>query len=307
MTPRVLYIGGEGRSGTTLLDQVLGQLPDVAGVGELFLVWQHGIVDNDRCGCGEPFDECPVWTEVGKVAFGGWDTRAPQAAGGLRHDLVRDRFAPWLLSGRWHTRPADGAALVTTLQRLYEAIHTVTGASVIVDSSKFAGYAMALQRIPGIDLRVVQLVRDPRGVAYSWTKVVAKPEATGGEVEMDRYSPATTAARWVKTDALFRLLRRRTGTPVLTERYEDLIADPHATIERIAAFGGLDVDGALGFVDGATLDLAPTHTVAGNPSRFRTGTVPLRLDEAWREALPARDRRLVSAITAASRRSYGYR
>ena len=35
----VLYIGGYGRSGSTVLDRVLGALPDVVSVGEIRSIW----------------------------------------------------------------------------------------------------------------------------------------------------------------------------------------------------------------------------------------------------------------------------
>jgi hypothetical protein len=41
--------------------------------------------------------------------------------------------------------------------------------------------------------------------------------------------------------------------------------------------------------------------------RFTVGRVPLRHDEAWRTALPPRQRRVVSALTAPLLRAYGYR
>src|SRR4051812_48764894 len=70
--PKVLYVGGSGRSGTTLLDRMLGQVPGVWSTGELARVWDNGLRDNELCGCGEPFWECAFWREVGDAAFGGW-------------------------------------------------------------------------------------------------------------------------------------------------------------------------------------------------------------------------------------------
>ena len=71
--PQVLYVGGWGRSGSTLLSHLLGRLPEMVAVGELRYVWQAGVSGNELCGCGQPFDECPFWVAVGEEAFGGWD------------------------------------------------------------------------------------------------------------------------------------------------------------------------------------------------------------------------------------------
>jgi glycosyltransferase involved in cell wall biosynthesis len=46
--------------------------------------------------------------------------------------------------------------------------------------------------------------------------------------------------------------------------------------------------------------------VAGNPLRFRTGEIPLDLDEAWRRDMPAASRRVVAALTGPWLSRYGY-
>ena len=60
----VLLVAGSGRSGSTLLASALGQLPGAFCAGELRYLWQRGAVEDHRCGCGEPFSRCPVWTVV---------------------------------------------------------------------------------------------------------------------------------------------------------------------------------------------------------------------------------------------------
>ena len=73
-TARVLYIGGWGRSGSTLAERLLGEMPEIVGAGEVTHLWQRGLIDNELCACGTPFRDCPFWTAVGDRAFGGWDT-----------------------------------------------------------------------------------------------------------------------------------------------------------------------------------------------------------------------------------------
>src|SRR6266542_1121845 len=41
--PTVLFIGGYSRSGSTLLDLLLGQLPGFFSSGELAYIWSHGL------------------------------------------------------------------------------------------------------------------------------------------------------------------------------------------------------------------------------------------------------------------------
>jgi hypothetical protein len=187
--------------------------------------------------------------------------------------------------------------------RVYAAAASVGGADVVVDSSKHSALAYCLGYAPGLDLRVVHMVRDSRGVAYSWTKTVARPE-TDGRREMHRYAPGRAALLWNAHNAALGLLRHR-GVPVLRLRYEELLADPVAATRRVAAFAGLD-PGPLDFLDRDRVRLSPGHSVAGNPMRFATGEIPLRHDDAWRAGLRRGHRVLVGALTAPLLTAYGY-
>jgi hypothetical protein len=133
---------------------------------------------------------------------------------------------------------------------------------------------------------------------------------------MDRRTPVNSALLWNADNAAFSLLggveRHRRGPqphPVALHRlrYEDLVRDPRATVASLAAFAGLDLGPAeLDFLGDDYADLGPVHTAAGNPIRYRTGRVPLRDDDAWRLALPARERRLVSVACSPLLAAYGY-
>ncbi len=175
MTTRVLYLGGLGRSGTTLIERVLGELPGVVALGEVVHLWQRDIRDDERCGCGSRFSECPFWTNVGEKAFGGWGNVDVHRILALRELVERTRHIPLLVAAR----RGDFATLVAEYSEYYAKIYVaaaaVAGASVVIDSSKHSALAHCLRHSPDIDLRVLHVVRDPRGVAYSWTKTVARP------------------------------------------------------------------------------------------------------------------------------------
>jgi UDP-N-acetylglucosamine transferase subunit ALG13 len=308
----VLYIGGLGRSGSTLLERTLGQLDGTVCIGETVHLWERGVLADEPCGCGEPFHSCPFWSEVGEQAFGGWERLHIERLLRLRHAVDRTRNAPLLaMPGIAPGFASKLAVYRRALRQLYRAVADVSGASVIVDSSKHASFAYVLKGTPGIDLRVLQVVRDSPAVAYSWAKWVERPEgASAGTVGTDRYmarwSPAHTSVQWTVQNALVQALPVF-GVPVLRTRYEDFVRSPGETVRPVFGFLGRPEDEAtLSALDDGVVDLRVSHTVSGNPMRFRTGQVRIRADEEWRTGLMPSDRRLVAAMTAPLRLWYGY-
>lgn len=302
---KVLYIGGFGRSGSTLVERILGQLPGFCSSGEVVFIWQRGLIDGQLCGCGTPVPECDFWSRVGKTAFGGWDQIDPHEMLALQKRVDRNRYIPSMVAPK--LRPGAQADLdryTDVLSKLYRAIGEVSGARVVIDASKHASTAFLLRRVPGIDLRVVHLVRDSRGVAYSWTKEVKKPEVTGGDdAFMPQYSPSSSGRQWVAYNLMFDALGVIDKTMLL--RYEALMANPREGLERILAHAG-EPSTTFDFLGDGWVDLGCDHTVAGNPMRFHQGRLDLRLDQAWTTKLPERDRKVVTAITWPLQLRYGY-
>lgn len=304
---RVVFIGGCGRSGSTLLARMLGEFPRFFSTGEMRFIWQRGLVENQLCGCGTPFRECPFWKAVGDEAFGGWHEIDAHEMAALERAVDRHRYIPFLVAPRlWPGYERRLARYTDALARLYSGVAHVTQGAYIVDSTKDPPFAFLLRRVPGIDLRVVHLVRDSRGVAFSWTKRVRKPEETGTTSYMNTYHPVEMGFRWMAYNLCFHVLERL-GIPRLLTRYEGLVTSPHAEIERIARH----LDEELGeehfsFLNRDGLDLGVHHTVSGNPMRFEQGKIPLHLDEEWRTRLNPLHKRLVSICTFPLLVRYGY-
>lgn len=301
---RVAYVAGTGRSGSTLLGNAVGSWPGALSVGEVRFGFRRGLAEDGTCGCRRPVRECPVWVPALEATFGDVPTRAEAADLDRRlADAVRTRRTPWWLSGRSSAEVDD---LVDVVGRLLAALARTSGAEVVVDSSKLPAYGALLTRSPLLDVRTLHLVRDPRAVAWSWQRESASQQVAGFEEEMERFSPVKAAAMWVESSTSTAALARRAGRTNLCVRYEDLVARPEPVLREVAAFVGLDPAASASVVDGGALRLRDSHAVAGNPNRVRTGPVQLRRDDEWAERMPARNRRLVSTLTAPRRRAHGY-
>lgn len=317
---RILFTGGLGRSGSTLVEKLINELPSTFSVGETVHLWERGVRDQERCGCGEAFADCEHWNAVGREAFDGWHNVDVDRMIDLRWGEDRSRRLPQIFravrSGDL-TDPQreylDGMrAVLTASARVAAAARSTPDAPVdptdvvILDSSKHLSTAALLACDPALDVRVLHLVRDPRGVAYSWMKTVERPE-TDGEI-MPQYSAKRTAGRWVTDNLGFDTLAAL-GVPTMQVRYEDVLAAPEARILDIARFAGAvdDATDSLDFIDGNTAHLStPMHSIAGNPLRFGGDDLVLRLDDAWQTKLPPGDRRTVELITWPVLSRFGY-
>jgi hypothetical protein len=305
---RVVYIGGWGRSGSTMLDLMLGQAPGVFSAGEVREIWHSGLVENRPCGCGQPFRDCPFWQAVGTAAFGGWDRADLDAILKLRYSLDRPWSFPALpLSRVVHSLEARVRSYTGTLERLYRAIAEVAGARVVVDSSNLPSNAFLLRTMPGIDLRVIHLVRDSRAVAWSWRKMVEKKRTDAPSAYLPRYGLGSSSLRWLLYNGLTQSLRQPLRVPYAFVRYEDLVSDPREVTGRLLRHAGLS--GAAcepTYITGCRVRLQRNHTVEGNPMRFVTGDLELRADQEWRRRMPAGERRVVTALTLPLLAAYGY-
>lgn len=305
----ILYIGGSGRSGSTILAQVAGQVPGFVNVGELWHIWDRGLQQNELCGCGQPFYSCEFWSAVGVAAFGGWENVDADRMVALRPILRRLRYIPHyaLFSETGICTPKMYQLLRESEdvhERLYRAIRDVSDAKVIVDSSKYLPYAFLLSVLPFADLRVVHLIRDSRAVAYSWSRIKVRPEVVGQRDELSRLSPVGVCRSWSSQNGLYGLLSRSVRFSPL--HYEDFVRDPDFYINKILSGLGFEEAGSLRLVHGGKVSLAADHTVSGNPRRFQSGMVELRPDEEWKVNMKGMDKTIVTMLTAGLLLKYGY-
>lgn len=300
---RVVYIAGYGRSGTTLLDIALGQHAAIAGAGEITTLSRHVWAHNEYCSCGQPASDCLLWGPIGRQ----WSESSP--SGSSMADYKRDQEKiESILSSRRILRWLSGRAFKSYAERtfrLFEIIGRHSGKETIVDSSKLPGRALALTSIPGIDLFVVHVVRDGRGVAWSLLQSYKRDVKAGLQKEIKPKSALRTAARWCVVNLATEALRWKLEPErYIRVKYEDLVADPVPTLQKIGKMIDLDLaDIALKLRDGEPIQ--PTHQIAGNRLRMNK-SIRLVRDEAWRTQMPASQRAAFDRLGGWLLRRYGY-
>ena len=300
--PLVCYIAASGRSGSTLLERLVAERLDAVGVGELRYIWERGALGNELCGCRASFNECPFWQAVlANMARSG--PLMPDVWSQWAVTVNRTRRLPGLLwpglATPWFRKTL--AAYRATLPCLYSAVAETAGRRVLVDSSKYAPYALALLGTGEILTVVVHLVRDSRAVVNSWQRVRARPEVHQREALMDRPSPSRAALSWDAQNVADELIASR-YPHYLRVRYEDLVTHPEETVEHIVA-ACRRLDPAIVTTGNAGPLL---HSVAGNPVRFTHDGLTIAADTAWRAELGTAPRRLTTALTLPLLLRYDY-
>ena len=302
----VLFIGGFGRSGSTLFEAALGSSPATICVGELKFLWSRGVQGNYLCSCGTPFADCSFWQQVLTNAFGPLSPAevARIEALRLRVDKTRHLLLRDLLGVAKRSYEADIAAYLDILDRLYGAIATTAGASHIVDSSKDPAHGFLINRLSSHNVQNIQLVRDPRAVAYSWSQTKKRPEIHWEEATMPTIDFMRSSLLWrTLNTGMERLISKYGGRCI---RYEDFAADPGGVIAELAT--ALNLPGLEGFHSGMTaFEQSEHHSVSGNPSRFDgSRTVTVREDDRWKSAYAKSKQRMVAWLTGSMRGRYGY-
>jgi len=306
---KVLSIVGPGRSGTTVLAGILGEVDGIVDVGELRWLWQRGLLERRTCGCGLPVAECPVWSSVvARVLAGRPETTtefATRIAAAQRVLITRRNRLRVIRRGATGASWAPLEPLRDAMGQVVGAVAEETGARVVVDSSKRAQDAALLAGLDDVDHYVLHMVRDPAAVAFSWGKRDKTIRVAEGTRAMGTRGLLSSVTRWTENSLGAAVLRRHVPPDRwLFLRYEDFATEPRAALARILTF--LGEDGEPPFVDDETVVLGVNHTVAGNPNRFRVGAVRVRLDGEWSRRMPRHRQLAVRALTVPLLLRFGY-
>lgn len=287
----VVYLAGWGRSGSTILGAILGQYSECQAVGELRHVFAPGV----RCGCGVPVEECRFWTSVVarvETELGGIDR---QRFLSYQEEVMQPKQVLDILGGGSNSKLRY---VQQVKDALYRAICAQARARVVIDSSKHPADVALLTGVEGATVSIVHLVRDPRATSYSWNR-----RRRPGQ---QRLGTLAAAGRWMEWNLLTELVLHRVGgTRGIRVRYEDLVRQPDRTIGTVLELIAVTEPISNAIVDRIAI-LGPNHMVHSNPSKFRTGAVPIVADDEWRESRSLADKLSVPLATWPLMARYGY-
>lgn len=290
-----VYLTSHSFSGSTLTAFLMNTHPDITTVGELSGPGFHLDPRVYPCSCGRSFVEDPFWSDVAKfvnqqgVKFspGSYlDTSfyldnnrliSRARTGSLRSNFL-EHVRDHVLSTVW---PGHRSSMLERLQRneaFARAILNVTGKQIFLDTSKDPMRIRYLQQSEIIDLYIIHLVRDVRGVVASTLR--RNPKCTAQQ--------AATAWLWRERN-IQRHLKTLPPSRKILVRYESLATDTLTTLNEIFSFLGADSLDEI--VDYRQVE----HHILGNKMRKRSSS-EIKLDERWRTSLTKTQLREINAI-----------
>jgi hypothetical protein len=299
---KLVYITSPSYSGSTLLTFLLAGHESIATVGELKAT-AMGRIDCYRCSCGSFIRECGFWKAVSEelgrqgVVFdvSSFGTHfEPPAGHGLSRRLFTARVRGGLVEGvrDLGIRAVPGLrrrleAVVERNRALIEAVCTIRGAECFLDGSKDPVRLKFLLAAGLWDVKVVHLTRDGRGACNSFMRVYSA-------------GMAEAALEWRRTnEECERLMEALPSSSGLRLRYEDLCADPEASLSSIYGLVG------VGCPERREDFKSIEHHILGNAMRLRPEG-RIRQDEKWRSSLSRRDLDTFDEVAGELNRRYGY-
>ena len=301
---RIIYIMGYGHSGSTVLDIILGNHPDIVSVGELTNLVRDAWINNKLCACGIPGNECNFWSNVRIHWEDSVGLKNIKKYLNLQSNFERYRRWPFLKrESALHSNTSIFQEYAEYTYKLFEAIAKVSGKKTIVDSSKNPVRAFALSMIPDIKFRLIHLVRDGRGVAWSLTKKRGKGK--NFRTNCVYASPWLQGLDWVLTNVTSEYVLRRPGIRGIRIKYEDLVNYPFESLKHIGEMIEIKFDNvANDLLSEEKMNIG--HIVAGNRIRLDS-CLRLRPDFEWKHRLEKRRQKIFWLMAGWLERKYGFK
>ncbi|MFQ5641174.1 MAG: sulfotransferase [bacterium] len=304
-------MAGLGRSGSTIFHRILGALDGFLPAGEIMHLGR-ALCNNEFCSCGERVRDCEVWGKVGEQ-FEEEFAKDKYSLDFFQHKLRNKRYFFNVCSvffprrPRWLREHLEGYK--EQILRVYQTLQATTGCRFIVDSSKNAAYAKLLGEIPQVRLYVIHLIRDSRGVAFSFGKRKKRPGVPQRKEDdgyFDQFKPFTTALLWCSANFLAERLQKKC-VQYMRVRYRDFVSTPVDTIKNVLKT--MDIytgPEQLSHLTDHTAELKNTHILSGNTVRSQHGRIKISEDVEWKIKMRLSGKILVTILTLPFLMRYGY-
>ena len=261
---QLIYIMGAGRSGTTALSAFLGNNNNIQNIGEIHQLLDY-LDENKECSCGSLLNECDFWSkrlskELLQLTF---ETRDFSNRFESHFSILKHLFKLF--------NKKEIAEYKRLHSKIFKQLALYNDKAVLLDSSKYIGRALSLNKLEDLDLKVIYVVRDVRGVINSFSKKVQTPKHPFSTIFY--YLIVNSIASFIA----FFVFRKK----VIKIRYEDLIESPISLFEKLEQFLKLDLEDIKNKIKNKQV-FEIGHIIGGN--RIKSNKeIYLSKDVAWRQ------------------------
>ena len=293
---KLIYIASNGRSGSTLLDLLLGAHPNIWTLGEFQVLPWEIITPRQFCGCGKRVVDCNFWGSI----LDEWHSiihegtihnfRISHGKGKvLRFDEICHMLFGDTSKISYHIRKygRENADIIRDVIRQASKQKNI---KYVVDASKDPYRLRWLAQSKCFEIYAVHLIKDPRSFVFSMTK--NKSFKLSKVIRMN--------IRYVIENAIISFMKKYLSPGRYVKiNYEKMAADPQNTMIKLFDFFGIKTEG-YHINNFRSLN----HAISGNKMRFEQRGISL--DERWRSALPLKHQLLTKLLCMISARRYGY-
>lgn len=299
-TIKLIYILSSGRSGSTILDMLLGNHIQCWSLGELqILPWEYR-KEIQPCGCGLSLRECPFWGGIfqqiksGELNIQGLDRFRERPGAGK---VLRISELGRLIFGLKKENRKELKCYVSVNEEIFRVLRDRIGdfsdenkSRWLVDASKDPYRLAWLLRSSLLQVKVIHLTKHPCGFAHSMLKNIS---------EHRFLKVFRMGVRYNIENLLLPFLLKRQGAEIYHLRYEDLASSPQETMTNLFDWLGL-----VNEVVDKEHFREDQHGISGNKTRYSGSSISL--DEAWREKLAIHHTFLTKVLTFFSAWQLGY-
>jgi hypothetical protein len=299
---KVVYIASNGRSGSTLLEILLGRHHKGFAIGEFHLLPFDFNNNNQPCGCGESVSNCDFWK---KVVSDDIDIinhplftlfREKYGKGKiLRFNYIKSIF----LKCEYFKicAKAKNDMYVNLNYQLFKSVlkHASTlknKPSFIIDSSKDLYRLLLLSCSDKIDLRVVHLTKSPEAYVFGAIKKTTGLRKSVLTIRM--------SIRWIVENYLINKVGKISKVSYCHLKYDNLVSDPHRSLRKISEFIGENYDENML----SNCESKAQHGIAGNLIRLKNGSI--KHDKSWIVLMPLVKKIIVRVICYPLKRYFKY-
>ncbi len=312
MSGDIVFVLSDARSGSTLVDQLLGSNDRVTTVGEVH--WLAAYITQNRdiynpvhpliCSCTKQMAECEFWLDVANAVGCPLESlrlrprffSSLRSTHGLSGVLSRvSRHLKYLIEKHpaWYRQAAcqklfDGPRVAADSIKLFDAVLKVSKARCVIDSSKSAfRFRPIFESVPD-RVRVILLARDYRAVVHS---------------KMNRGKTLDAAARgWRnKVWQMEALTMDVNPASIFRLKYEEFCQQPAMKIKKLCDF--LDLEFSEDMLIRRAADL---HHIGGSPSKFDSEKSEIRLDQKYLTVFTPSELQRLRLIVGDSASIWGY-